>query len=170
MCPVSYLHVHSELQRQAKIKRQSDSQKMKTPAESDKDGNYTSYHFVVCPYWFLASDDAFSYSDMDESDFSDIGEELDKPGQRRNKKGEPSEAELEKLLLENMTSEEDEEEEEEARPSRAKKSKKSASSDQTSEMVSRLNKLTSCCLMLTEISAAKPCRCLLQQMRFAIYY
>ena len=60
--------------------------------------------------------DEFSYSDMDDSDFSDTevdfgeGEEVK---DHHHKKGEPSDAELERILLENMTSEEEEEEEEE---------------------------------------------------------
>ena len=85
----------------------------------------------------FSASDAFSYSDMDESDFSDIGEEMDKSG-KRNKKGEYSEAELERLLLENMTSEEDEEEE--TMPSKAKKSK--SASSQESKMAARLGKTT----------------------------
>ena len=59
--------------------------------------------------------DEFNYSDMDDSDFSDtevdFGEGEEVKG-HHHKKGEPSDAELERILLENMTSEEEEEEEE----------------------------------------------------------
>ena len=81
----------------------------------------------------------FSYSDLSSSDFEDDAEQMDDVSEDENKvrskgkqakKGEPSDAELENMLLENLSSEDDDDIVEEKMPIRkGSKRKGSATSN-----------------------------------------